>query len=69
MIIDLRFAMDTYGITFASMLPTTTYLLSTEMGNLLRLLFMDKAVVHQVACWGNKALCNKRSPWMSRRAY
>lgn len=36
--------MDAYGRMFASMVPTSTLLLATEMGNLLRSLFMDKAV-------------------------
>jgi len=50
--IDVRFAMNTWGLTFQEMVAgrTTTYLLSKEMGNLLRLLFQDQAVLHQVAC-------------------
>ena len=48
--INLRFAMGTYGITYQGMLPTTTYLLGKEMGNLLRLWFEDLAVVKQLAC-------------------
>jgi len=52
MSIRTRFAMDTWGVTFQEMVAgsTTTYLLAKQMGNLLRSLFMDKAVLHQIAC-------------------
>ncbi len=52
--ISVRFAMDTWGIMFQSMVPgmTTSFLLAKEMGNLLRSSLMNQhlAVVKQVAC-------------------
>jgi len=51
---SVRFAMDTWGIMFQSMVPgmTTSFLLAKEMGNLLRSMMVDQqlAVVRQVAC-------------------
>jgi len=56
MSITLRFAMDTWGITYQAMVPglTTSYLLAKEMANSLRLLFEGLASVHQVACCSAK---------------
>jgi len=52
--ISVRFAMDTYGIMFQTMVPggTTSYLLAKHMANLLRATLMEQnlAVVSQVAC-------------------
>jgi len=49
---DLRFAMDTWGVTYQAMVPglTTSYLLAEEFANSLRLMFEDLASVHQVGC-------------------
>ena len=53
MSINIRFAMDTWGITIQTMVPgsTTSYLLAKEMGVLLRSTLMEQqlAVVKQVA--------------------
>jgi len=52
--ISVRFAMDTWGIMFQTMVPggTTSYFLAKQVGNLLRSKLMDPnlAVVNQVAC-------------------
>ncbi len=50
--ISVRFAMDTWGIMFQTMVPgtTTSFLLAKEMGNLLRLSLENLAMVKQVAC-------------------
>ncbi len=52
--ISVRFAMDTWGITFQTMVPggTTSYLLAKQMASLLRSTLMEEnlAVVSQVAC-------------------
>ncbi len=52
MSIGLRFAMDTYGITYQAMVPgqTSSYLLAKEIGKSCRLYFEGLVVVHQVAC-------------------
>jgi hypothetical protein len=53
MSISTRFAMDTYGIMFQTMVPggTTSYLLAKQIGNLLTATLMEQnlAVVNQVA--------------------
>ena len=50
----MRFAMDTWGIMFQTMVPggTTSYFLAKQVGNLLRSKLMEPnlAVVNQVAC-------------------
>lgn len=52
MSIDVRFAMDTYGITYQAMVPgrTTSYLLAKQMANLLKSSFEGSASIRQVAC-------------------
>ena len=52
MSINLRFAMDTWGVTYQAMVPgmTTSFLLAKEFASSLRLMFEDLASVHQVAC-------------------
>ncbi len=50
MSIGLRFAMDTWRITYQDMVPATSCLLAKEMANLLTSLFDGLASIHQVAC-------------------
>lgn len=52
MSIDIRYAMNTWGVTFQSMVPgrTTSYLVAKEMANLLKLSLEGLASIHQLAC-------------------